>query len=175
LRLPPRPALPGHAQTPAGGFLLGLLAGRPGALGRRVRGGIARRLLGADRLAQIEHRHSADIGDLLTKVGHRGGIADLDVEQHRVEQLIAESPDRVGESDDLDDLAGAIVLAIAVASQGNSPGLERTSSRRKGWLSIDGASVAEASCKDRAPSNRGLRHRIARRFSLALSVLSTSG
>jgi hypothetical protein len=46
---------------------------------------------------------------------------------------------------------GAIVLAIVVASQGSSPGRERTSSKRSGGSSVDDELVELATCTEKLP------------------------
>jgi hypothetical protein len=47
---------------------------------------------------------------------------------------------------------GAIVLAIVVASQGSSPGRERTSSKRSGGSSVDDDELVElATCTEKLP------------------------
>ena len=90
--------------------------------------------------------------------------ADLDVEQHRLEEPVAEPPDRVGEADGLDDLDRRHGLGDGVASQGSSPGRERTSSRRMGWSSGDGALVGVAPARVELPSIAALRHSAAWRI-----------
>jgi hypothetical protein len=56
------------------------------------------------RLVQVQHGNRSDVGDVLAATLQQSGIADLDIEQNRIEALAAEAPQRVSQADDRYDL-----------------------------------------------------------------------
>jgi hypothetical protein len=94
----PGSALPGQTQDLA--LRLHVAARRPSPV---LTLGHGRLGLGLGPIGQIEHRDRRNVGDLLATAANHPAIGQIDVEQHRIEALVPEAPERVGHADHLHD------------------------------------------------------------------------